>query len=88
MVQTREKRDEIIEEFKIHETDTGSPEVQIALATDRIIELTEHMKEHPKDFSTRRGLLRLVQKRKSLLSYLLGKDEERYKEVVSKLGLK
>jgi len=87
MVQTQQQRDEIIREFQINEGDTGSPEVQIALDTDRIKELTEHMKEHPKDFSTRRGLLKLVQKRKSLLSYLLKKDEERYKDLVSKLGL-
>jgi small subunit ribosomal protein S15 len=87
MVQTQQQRDEIIREFQINEGDTGSPEVQIALDTDRIKELTEHMKEHPKDFSTRRGLLKLVQKRKSLLSYLLKEDEERYKNLVSKLGL-
>ncbi|MFP4686930.1 MAG: 30S ribosomal protein S15 [bacterium] len=87
MVQTHQQRDDIIKDFQTHEEDTGSPEVQIALDTDRIKQLTEHMKEHPKDFSTRRGLLKLVQKRKSLLAYLLNKDEERYKDLVSKLGL-
>lgn len=87
MNQTVEEREEIIEEFRLHEDDTGSPEVQIALATDRIDKLTEHMKEHPQDYSSKRGLRRLVEKRRSLLEYLLENDEERYKEVVSKLDL-
>ncbi len=87
MNQTVEERQEIIEEFRLHEKDNGSPEVQIALATDRINKLTEHMKEHPQDHNSRRGLRRLVEKRRSLLEYLLENDEERYKEIVSKLDL-
>ncbi|MGM0380957.1 MAG: 30S ribosomal protein S15 [bacterium] len=87
MNQTVEERQEIIEDFRLHEEDNGSPEVQIALTTDRIKKLTEHMKDHPQDYSSRKGLQRMVEKRRSLLEYLLDKDEERYKQVVSKLGL-
>ena len=83
-----EKRKGIISSYQLHEKDTGSPEVQIALLTDRINGLTEHMKGHKKDFATRRGLLMLVGKRRRLLNYLKDNDIERYRDVVSRLGLR
>jgi len=78
----------IIEENRTHETDTGSPEVQIALLTERINELTEHLKIHKKDNHSRRGLLKMVGKRRNLLNYLAKKDVNRYREIVEKLGLR
>lgn len=75
-------------EFQRHEKDTGSTEVQVALLTRRIGELTEHLKGHPKDHSSRRGLIMMVSQRRSLLDYLRGSDVERYKAVVQKLGLR
>jgi len=78
----------IIEGFKIHEKDTGSPEVQIALLTERIKSLTEHFKKFSKDHNSRRGLLILVGSRRKLLSYLKQKNVERYKSVIEKLGLR
>lgn len=77
-----------ISEFRVHEKDTGSPEVQIALLTRRITELTEHLKTHKKDHSSRRGLLKLVGKRNNLLKYLTRVDRTRYQQVISRLGLR
>jgi small subunit ribosomal protein S15 len=82
------RKKEIIEKFKIHEKDTGSPEVQIALLTDRILHLTEHFKTHKKDYHSRRGLLILVGKRRRLLDYLKKKDFERYLKIRKSLGLR
>ena len=72
----------------MHATDTGSPEVQIALMTEEIKHLTEHLREHKKDHSSRGGLLKMVGKRAALLKYLLGEDEKRYRKVIEKLGLR
>jgi len=81
-------KQEIIEKFKRHEGDTGSPEVQIALLSDRISHLTEHLKEHKKDHHSRRGLLMMVGKRRGLLNYLMKEDIQRYRDIVEKLGLR
>ena len=78
----------VIEEYRKHETDTGSTESQIAVLTARITELTQHLREHKHDESTRRGLLRLVGRRRSLLKYLNSKDVNRYRNLVAKLGLR
>ena len=85
---TTERKQEIINQFRRDEKDTGSSEVQIALLTERINELTEHLKVHKKDNHSRRGLLKMVGKRRNLLNYLAKKDEESYKELVEKLGLR
>ena len=85
---TKERKTEIINTFKRDENDTGSSEVQIALLTERIKELTEHLKVHPKDNHSRRGLLKMVGKRRNLLNYLAKKDEATYKDLVKKLGLR
>jgi small subunit ribosomal protein S15 len=85
---TKEKKDKIIGEHKTNEKDTGSPEVQIALLTTRINELTEHLKTHRKDHSSRRGLLKMVGTRSSLLKYVRKNDVERYRAIISKLGLR
>lgn len=87
MAQQAKTRQELIEEFKQHEDDTGSPEVQIALLTDRIRELTQHVTDHPQDHSSRKGLEQMVGKRRSLLKYLRDQDVERYEEIVKKLDL-
>ena len=88
MAQTTEKKKEIIEKFKIHDTDTGSTEVQIALLTERISYLTEHFKKHAKDHHSRRGLLKLVGQRRSLLKYLQKKDIAKYRSLIQKLGIR
>ena len=85
---TKERKTEIINEFKREEKDTGSPEVQVALLTQRIKELTEHLKLHPKDNHSRRGMLKMVGKRRNLLNYLSKKDINRHRELVQKLGLR
>ena len=85
---TSEKKQEIINTNKRDEKDTGSPEVQIALLTERINELTEHLKVHKKDNHSRRGLLKMVGKRRNLLNYLVKKDVNRYRAIVEKLGLR
>lgn len=85
---TSEKKQEIINAYKRDEKDTGSPEVQIALLTERINELTEHLKVHKKDNHSRRGLLKMVGKRRNLLNYLVKKDVNRYRAIVEKLGLR
>lgn len=88
MVLETEKKKEIMETYRIHETDTGSPEIQVALLTERIEYLTEHFKTHKKDHHSRRGLLKLVGQRRRLLGYLKDKDIERYRELISRLGLR
>lgn len=85
---TKDRKAELIGQFKRGDHDTGSPEVQIALLTARIIELTEHMRAHKKDFSSRRGLLKLVSQRSDLLRYLRETERERYLAVIQKLGLR
>ncbi len=88
MAQTTEVKQQIISEYRTHETDTGSPEVQVAILTNRITELTEHFKTHAKDHHSRRGLLKLVGRRRRLLDYLKGKDLERYRKTIERLGLR
>jgi small subunit ribosomal protein S15 len=85
---TAEQKTQILSDYKIHEKDTGSPEVQIALLTKRITELTEHLKTHKKDHSSRRGLLKMVGKRNSLLKYLTREDRSRYQQIIGRLGLR
>ncbi len=84
----QERKQEIIEQFKMHEGDTGSPEVQIALLTERIKYLTEHLKAHKQDYHSQRGLLKMVGRRRGLLNYLRKRSPERYQAVVNKLGLR
>ncbi len=79
---------ELIEKFKVHESDTGSPEVQVALLTNRITYLTEHFKTHKKDHHSRRGLLKLVGQRRRLLNYLKNKDVQRYRTLIEALGIR
>ena len=82
------QKQEIIEKYKTHDKDTGSPDVQIALLTERINHLTEHFKVHAKDFHSRRGLLKLVGQRRRLLDYLKKKDLERYRGLIKELGIR
>ncbi|MBQ8935286.1 MAG: 30S ribosomal protein S15 [Oscillospiraceae bacterium] len=84
----KEEKTAVIEANRTHETDTGSPEVQIAILTARIRELTEHLKVHKKDNHSRRGLLKMVGKRRRLLDYLAKKDIERYRAIIAKLGIR
>ncbi len=88
MALSNETKNNIINEHKIHNSDTGSPEVQIAILTTRITQLTEHLKVHKKDFHSRRGLLKMVGKRRGLLNYLRERDPNRYREVIERLGLR
>ena len=88
MAMSTEKKQEIIAEDRTHETDTGSPEVQIALLSYEIAHLTEHLKTHKKDFHSRRGLLKMVGQRRSLLNYLKSKDIDRYRNIINRLGLR
>jgi small subunit ribosomal protein S15 len=85
---TKEKKNSVIDIYKTHEGDTGSPEVQIALLTTRINELNEHLQTHKKDHHSRRGLLKMVGKRRNLLNYLRNSDLERYRTLIAKLGLR
>lgn len=85
---TKENRTQVVTDYRRHEKDTGSPEVQVALLSKRIAELTEHFKIHNKDFAGLRGLQALVHKRRSLLTYVRRQSEERYKELVSRLNLR
>lgn len=85
---TLERKKEIIENYRLHEKDTGSPEVQIAILSERINNLTEHFKTHKKDHHSRRGLLKLVGQRRRLLNYLKDHELDRYREVVERLGLR
>ena len=82
------KKEEIIEEYAVHENDTGSAQVQIALLTEKIKQLTEHLKDHQQDFNSRRGLEKMVGKRKSLLNYLQDNDVEEYRELIDKLNIR
>ena len=85
---TRENKTELIQDYRTHETDTGSPEVQIAILTKRITHLTEHFKVHAKDHHSRQGLLKMVGKRRRLLDYLKRKNHQRYQDVINRLGLR
>jgi small subunit ribosomal protein S15 len=85
---SREKKTEIIDAYRTHDGDTGSPEVQVALLSERISYLTEHFKVHAKDHHSRRGLLKLVGQRRRLLDYLKSKDSERYSELIQRLGIR
>ena len=88
MTITKERKNEVIEEFKRTDGDTGSAEVQIAILTTRINGLTEHMREHPKDYASRRGLLALVSRRRRLLDYLRRIDPQRYLDIIGRLGIR
>lgn len=83
-----QKKQELIETHKVHDKDSGSPEVQIAILTERINQLTEHLRTHKKDFHSRRGLLMMVGKRRRLLQYLSREDQARYRSLIEKLGLR
>lgn len=83
-----DRKTEIINDFKVHDNDTGSPEVQIAILTEEINNLNDHLRVHKKDHHSRRGLLKMVGKRRNLLNYLRNKDVVRYREVIKKLGLR
>ena len=85
---TQAEKTAIMQEYAIHEGDTGSPEVQIAVLTKRIRDLTEHLKEHPKDHHSRRGLLKMVGHRRNLLAYLQKADIERYRAIIARLGIR
>jgi small subunit ribosomal protein S15 len=84
---TPEEKQKAIKEAKLHEKDTGSPEAQVAVLTKEIERLVSHLKKHAKDFASKRGLLKMVSKRKTLLDYLKNEDEKRYREITKKLGL-
>ncbi len=88
MALNTEKKQEIISKYSLHEGDTGSPEVQIAILTERINYLTEHLKIHKKDHHSRRGLLKMVGQRRGLLNYLSDKDIQRYRAIIERLGLR
>ena len=85
---TREQKSQIVDNYRIHNTDTGSPEVQIAILSEKIAYLTDHFKTHAKDHHSRRGLLRMVGKRRRLLDYLKAKDISRYRVVIERLGIR
>ena len=85
---TIEEKEKIIKKYKLHEKDTGSPEVQIALLSEEIRQLLLHLKSHPKDFHSKRGLLKMVAKRRKFLNYLKQEDEKRYNSIIKKIGLK
>lgn len=88
MALTQERKNELINEFKVHDTDTGSPEVQIAILTEKINYLNEHLREHKKDHHSRRGLMKMVGQRRNLLTYLRNNDVQRYRNLITKLGLR
>jgi small subunit ribosomal protein S15 len=88
MVLLAERKKELIDTHRVHAKDTGSPEVQVAMLTDRINQLTEHLRAHPKDFHSRRGLLMMVGKRRRLLQYISRENHERYRNLIEKLGLR
>lgn len=88
MALTSKQKEKVTKEVKRHEKDTGSPEYQVAMFTEKIKKLTSHLKKNKHDFHSRRGLLKMVAKRRSLLGYLLKKDEKAYKKIIKKLGLK
>ena len=84
----KDQKTAIIEANRTHESDTGSPEVQVAILTERITQLTEHLKQHPQDNHSRRGLYKMIGKRRCLLDYLMKKDIERYRTLIAKLGIR
>ena len=84
----KDQKTAIIEANRTHEGDTGSPEVQVAILTERITQLTEHLKQHPQDNHSRRGLYKMIGKRRKLLDYLMDKDIERYRAIIAKLGIR
>ncbi|MFT9847809.1 30S ribosomal protein S15 [Aneurinibacillus sp. REN35] len=88
MALTQERKQQLIEEYRTHESDTGSPEVQIAILTEKINYLNGHLRTHKKDHHSRRGLLKMVGQRRNLLAYLKDKDVTRYRELITKLGLR
>ena len=88
MALTQQRKNEIVGQFKLHDTDSGSPEVQVALWTERIGQLTEHLRAHKKDHGSRRGLLKLVGKRSGLLRYMARTDRQRYQDIIARLGLR
>jgi len=88
MALEKDEKRAIIEKFKLHDSDTGSPDVQIAILTERINQLSEHLKVHKKDLHSRQGLLKMVGQRRRVLNYLLREDPERYRKLVAKLGLR
>ena len=88
MSMSTETKQAIIEEYRVHETDTGSPEVQIAILSHEIAHLTEHLKVHKKDFHSRQGLLKMIGRRRSLLNYLKKNDIDRYRTIITRLGLR
>ncbi|GER65670.1 30S ribosomal protein S15 [Weizmannia acidilactici] len=88
MAISKERKNEIINQFKIHENDTGSPEVQIAVLTEEINKLNDHLRVHKKDHHSRRGLMKMVGRRRNLLTYLRNKDVQRYRELINRLGLR
>ena len=88
MAITQERKNQVIQEHRVHESDTGSPEVQIAILTENIVNLTTHFREHKKDHHSRRGLLKMVSRRRRLLDYLKSKDFDRYRALIDKLGLR
>ncbi len=88
MSMTKERKTEIINEYKVHESDTGSPEVQVAVLTEEITTLNDHLRIHKKDHHSRRGLLKMVGTRRNLLNYLRNKDLTRYRELIQRLGLR
>jgi len=83
-----ERRQEVVRDFRTHESDTGSPEVQVALLTERINHLAEHLRTHKKDHASRHGLLKMVGRRSALLKYLTSKDRQRYRQLIERLGLR
>ncbi len=88
MALLQERKQEIISEHQVHETDTGSVDVQVAMLTDRINTLSQHLQKNKKDYSSRRGLLKMIGQRKRLLAYLTSQDPERYKALIKKLGIR
>ena len=88
MAMTQDRKSELVEKFRTHDGDTGSPEVQVAILTERITNLTGHFKTHGKDNHSRRGLLKLVSQRRSLLDYVKRKDEARYRALIERLGIR
>ncbi len=88
MALLQERKQEIISEHQVHETDTGSVDVQVAMLTDRINTLSQHLQKNKKDYSSRRGLLKMIGQRKRLLAYLTAQDPERYKALIKKLGIR
>ena len=88
MALTQERKQQLIEEYRVHESDTGSPEVQIAILTENIVNLTNHLRVHKKDHHSRRGLLKMVGQRRKLLAYVKNKDVRRYSALIERLGLR